>query len=96
MGGLAVDSLRQEQNMPVVSRRQNAAMHAAAEGESTLGIPPSVGAEMVAGQQPGDVKALPERVPKRRNPGKTAKLMKRGIISDRAARKHLDVDAASR
>jgi hypothetical protein len=48
--------------MPVVSKAQNAAMHAAEEGKSTLGIPQSVGAEMVAGQKPGDVKRLPMRV----------------------------------
>ena len=48
--------------MPVVSKAQNAAMHAAAEGKSTLGIPKSVGAEFVADQAPGSVKRLPERV----------------------------------
>lgn len=47
--------------MPVVSKAQNAAMHAAEEGHSTLGIPQSVGREFVAGQTPGSVKRLPER-----------------------------------
>ena len=48
--------------MPVVSKAQNAAMHAAKEGNSTLGIPQSVGADFVAGQKPGAVKGLPQRV----------------------------------
>lgn len=34
--------------MPAVSKAQNAAMHAAAAGHSTLGIPASVGREFVA------------------------------------------------
>ena len=48
--------------MPVVSKAQNAAMHAAAAGKSTLGIPQKVGAEFVADQKPGSVKRLPMRV----------------------------------
>ncbi len=48
--------------MPVVSKAQNAAMHAAAEGKSTLGIPQSVGQEFVSAQAPGSVKRLPQRV----------------------------------
>jgi len=48
--------------MPVVSKAQNAAMHAAAEGKSTLGIPPSVGREFTADQAPGSVKKLPMHV----------------------------------
>jgi hypothetical protein len=48
--------------MPVVSKAMNAAMHAAAEGNSTLGIPKSVGAEFVKDQVPGSVKKLPARV----------------------------------
>lgn len=55
--------------MPVVSRNQNAAMHAAEEGRSTLGIPQSVGAEFVKGQKPGALKGLPQRVgPSRKEP----------------------------
>jgi hypothetical protein len=50
------------QRMPVVSQNQNAAMHAAAEGRSTLGIPKSVGQEFTADQAPGSVKKLPKRV----------------------------------
>jgi hypothetical protein len=41
-----------------VSQAQRAAMHAAAEGHSTLGIPKKVGAEFVKGDQPGK---LPEK-----------------------------------
>lgn len=45
--------------MPVVSKKQNAAMHAAAAGHSTLGIPQKVGAEFVAATPKGAVKKLP-------------------------------------
>ena len=48
--------------MPVVSKAQNAAMHAAKEGNSTLGIPASVGKEFTADQAPGSVKKLPNKV----------------------------------
>lgn len=68
--------------MPVVSKAQNAAMHSAAEGKSTLGIPQKVGAEFVADQAPGSVKKLPQRVSK-----KGAAMRKRGLISDKAAQK---------
>lgn len=50
--------------MPVVSKAQNAAMHASAEGHSTLGIPKKVGAEFVAATPKGSVKKLPNRVGK--------------------------------
>lgn len=72
--------------MPVVSKAQNAAMHAAAAGKSTLGIPASVGAEFTADQAPGSVKALPERVKK------SKKMVKRGRISAAASNKHLGTD----
>lgn len=72
--------------MPSVSKAQNAAMHAAAEGKSTLGIPKKVGQEFTADQKPGSVKKLPQHV------RKTArKAMKRGMISPKAAKKHLGV-----
>ena len=64
--------------MPVVSRAQNAAMHSAEEGKSTLGIPQKVGAEFVAGQKPGALKGLPERVKK------SKRSRRNGQISDRA------------
>lgn len=59
--------------MPVRSKAQNAAMHAAAEGKSTLNIPKSVGEEFIADQAPGSVKRLPDLVKKpARMPGKMA------------------------
>lgn len=67
--------------MPSVSKAQNAAMHSAAEGRSTIGIPQSVGREFSDAQAPGSVKDLPERV------HKVNKLRKRGLISDRAAKR---------
>jgi hypothetical protein len=65
--------------MPVVSRAQNAAMHAAEEGKSTLGIPQKVGAEFVAGQTKGALKGLPQRVKKPK------RSQKNGQVSERAA-----------
>lgn len=46
--------------MPSVSKAQNAAMHAAAEGRSTLGIPKRVGQEFVKADAGRKVGALPE------------------------------------
>ena len=48
--------------MPIVSRAQNAAMHAAAAGKSTLGIPKKVGAEFVAAG-PKKMGMLPQYAP---------------------------------
>lgn len=48
--------------MPSVSKAQNAAMWAAREGKSTLGIPASVGKDFTDDQAPGSVKKLPMRV----------------------------------
>ena len=45
--------------MPMKSQAQRAAMHAAAEGKSTLGIPKSVAKEFVASDKGGK---LPEKV----------------------------------
>jgi hypothetical protein len=55
-------------------------MHAAAQGKSTLGIPAKVGAEFVAGQKPGALKGLPEKV-KAKKPKRT---LRNGQVSDRA------------
>ena len=44
--------------MPVKSKAQQKAMYAAAEGESTLGIPKKVGKEFVKGPAP---KNLPKK-----------------------------------
>lgn len=53
--------------MPMKSKAQNAAMHAAAEGKSTLGIPPGVGKKFVKEQHGKSVKALPKRKGNRRS-----------------------------
>ena len=50
--------------MPAVSKSQNAAMHAAASGHSTLGIPAKVGKEYVAATH--KVKGLPEHIQRRK------------------------------
>lgn len=47
-------------NMPMKSKAQMGAMHAAAEGKSTLGIPKKVGKEFVAAGKAQ--KNLPSRV----------------------------------
>ena len=49
--------------MPVLSKAQNAAMHAAAEGHSTIGIPQSVGQEFVNASHDENIKKLPLRAP---------------------------------
>lgn len=59
--------------MPIVSQAQNAAMHAAAKGKSTLGIPASVGRDFTDAQAPGSVKKLPMRVKKAEPPRKPRK-----------------------
>lgn len=46
--------------MPSVSQAQNAAMHAAAEGHSTLGIPRKVGREFVKADEGRKISKLPE------------------------------------
>lgn len=46
--------------MPMKSKAQNAAMHAAAEGKSNLGIPKSVGKKFVADEKGKKVSKLPE------------------------------------
>jgi hypothetical protein len=46
---------------PMQSKAQNAAMHAAAQGNSTLGIPKSVGTDFVNASQGEPVSALPQR-----------------------------------
>jgi len=43
--------------MPPVSQAQRGAMHAAASGKSTLGIPKKVGKEFVAADEPGKLPA---------------------------------------
>ncbi len=50
--------------MPAKSQAQARAMHAAAEGKSTLGIPKRVGKEFVAETRGKKVSKLPEHVKK--------------------------------
>ena len=64
--------------MPSVSQAQNAAMHAAAEGKSTLGIPASVGKEFVSSDHGRKVKKLPKHV---------RRAHKQGLISDKQMEK---------
>jgi len=51
--------------MPMRSQDQSAAMHAAAAGRSTLGIPRSVGQKFVAESHGQNVKALPKHKARR-------------------------------
>jgi len=44
------------------SKAQNAAMHAAAQGQSNIGIPTGVGQDFVSASHGQDVKALPQKV----------------------------------
>jgi hypothetical protein len=55
--------------MPLRSKAQSAAMHSAAEGRSTLGIPKSVGQEFVNASHGQRVRDLPERVAKKAQGG---------------------------
>lgn len=68
--------------MPMESKAQNAAMHAAAQGKSTLGIPKKVGAKFVAESHGQKTKKLPTHVRKQ-----ARKMAKRGMISDKAMAK---------
>lgn len=52
--------------MPDVSRAEQKAMHAAAEGRSTLGIPVSVGKEFAAADHARGPTKLPEYAPKKK------------------------------
>jgi GMP synthase-like glutamine amidotransferase len=73
-----------EREMPMESKAQNAAMHSAAAGKSTIGIPKTVAKKFVAESHGQNVKKLPKHV------RKTAKnAMKRGMISEKAAKRHL-------
>lgn len=71
-----------ERAMPAVSKAQNAAMQAAAEGKSKIGIPQKVGEEFADAQAPRSVRDLPVRKTSR-----VAKLRARGLISDKQAEK---------
>jgi hypothetical protein len=74
--------------MPVVSKAQNAAMHAAAEGRSTLGIPASVGKDFVNASKGESVKSLPNRVKRRKaTPDRVQQAFDTGRISETQRRK---------
>lgn len=47
--------------MPMLSKAQNAAMHASAEGRGNIGIPQSVAKKFVADSQGQNIKKLPSR-----------------------------------
>jgi hypothetical protein len=64
--------------MPPRSQAQARAMFAAKSGNSTIGIPKSVGEEFTEDLKPGSVKALPKRKKPKRS-------RRNGQISDRAA-----------
>ena len=52
--------------MPMKSKAQSRAMHAAASGHSTLGIPKKVGKEFVKAQHGKSEKGLPARKAKKK------------------------------
>jgi hypothetical protein len=58
--------------MPSVSRAQQQAMHAAAAGNSTLGIPQGVGEDFAAADHARGPAKLPERVAKKKSDFHTA------------------------
>ena len=63
-----------EREMPMESKAQNAAMHAAAEGKSTIGIPKKVGKKFVKESHGQKIKKLPQH------------MRKRGLVSEKAAK----------
>jgi hypothetical protein len=67
-----------EREMPSSSRAENAAMHSAAEGNSTLGIPKSVGKDFVKADHGRKVGKLPKHVKR-----KAKRLAKSGMISEK-------------
>ena len=67
--------------MPMVSKAQNAAMHAAESGHSTLGIPKSVGKKFVKASHGEKVKRLPMHV---------KHAVKRGLVSEKQLAKMKD------
>ena len=84
------------QRMPVLSQAQNAAMHSAAEGRSTLGIPASVGKEFTSDQAPGSVKKLPKRVGAMHKRGRISNKAKAKLEGKYGSKDGNEVDAATR
>lgn len=72
-----------EREMPSESQAQNRFMHAVAEGK-IKGVKPSVGKDFVKADEGRKIGKLPQHVRK-----KAKKAMRKGLISERAARKHL-------
>lgn len=70
--------------MPSVSRAQSAAMHSAAEGNSTLGIPKSVGEDYVAADHGRKIKNQRVKSPLAK---RVRHARKRGLISDKELEK---------
>lgn len=54
--------------MPDVSRQQQKAMYAAKSGNSTLGIPKSVGADFIAADKAAGNPSLPAKILKKKKP----------------------------
>lgn len=74
--------------MPMQSKAQNAAMHAAASGNSTIGIPKSVGQKFVGAQAGKPVSGLPKKVA----PAKSNHRTSRSSASPFALKKKPPVD----
>lgn len=70
--------------MPSTSQAQNRFMHAAAEGK-VEGVPAKVGKDFVKADHGRKIGKLPKHAHKAR----AKKAMKRGLISEKAAKKHL-------
>ena len=74
--------------MPIVSKAQQRAMYAAKAGNSTIGIPQSVGADFVAaGPSGGSFAKLPQSKAKKKMGPKMSRAFSEGRISSKAAAK---------
>ena len=74
---------KQEREMPSVSQAQNRFMHAVAEGKVD-DVPAKVGKDFVKADHGRKIGKLPKHVAK-----KAKGAMKRGLISEKAAKRHL-------
>lgn len=74
---------RTEREMPSKSQAQNRFMHAVAEGK-VEGVPKKVGKDFVKADHGRKIGKLPKHAKK-----KAKGAMKRGLISDKAAKQHL-------
>lgn len=73
-----------ENEMPSVSQAQNRFMHAAAEGK-VKGVSPKVGKDFVKADAGRKIGKLPKHAAKKR----AKKAVSRGMISEKAAKRHL-------